>query len=148
MSEEIKKNEQPQVEEQPKEQEAQKPAPITLSMISKGTLELAVPIRASSADVSVLHYDFTKLSGWEYVEAMDSDTASRNVFQVSKKQALALFAVAAAKQAPVDDKGGRLYDAKDIKERISLSDAQRAVQVATVFLVRSAQEAGKNTYGE
>ena len=29
-----------------------------------------------------------------------------------------------------------------------LSDAQRAVQVATVFLVRSAQEAGKNTYGE
>ena len=41
MSEEIKKNEQPQVEEQPKEQEAQKPAPITLSMISKGTLELA-----------------------------------------------------------------------------------------------------------
>ena len=100
MSEEIKKNEQPQVEEQPKEQEAQKPAPITLSMISKGTLELAVPIRARSADVSVLHYDFTKLSGWEYVEAMDSDTASRNVFQVSKKQALALFAAAAAKQAP------------------------------------------------
>ena len=100
MSEEIKKNEQPQVEEQPKEQEAQKPAPpITLSMISKGTLELAVPIRARSADVSVLHYDFTKLSGWEYVEAMDSDTASRNVFQVSKKQALALFAAAAAKQA-------------------------------------------------
>ena len=45
MSEEIKKNEQPQVEEQPKEQEAQKPAPITLSMISKGTLELAVPER-------------------------------------------------------------------------------------------------------
>ena len=85
MSEEIKKNEQPQVEEQPKEQEAQKPAPITLSMISKGTLELAVPIRARSADVSVLHYDFTKLSGWEYVEAMDSDTASRNVFQVSKE---------------------------------------------------------------
>ena len=95
-----------------------------------------------------VHYDFTKLSGWEYVEAMDSDTASRNVFQVSKKQALALFAAAAAKQAPVDDKGGRLYDAADIKQRISLFDAQRAVQVATVFLVRSAQEAGKNTYGE
>lgn len=151
MSEEIKKNEQPKVEEQPKEQPkeqpAQQPAPITLSMISKGTLELAVPIRARSEDISVLHYDFTKLSGWEYVEAMDSDTASRNVFQVSKKQALALFAVAAAKQAPVDEKGGRLYDASDIKQRISLFDAQRAVQVATVFLVRSAQEAGKNTYG-
>lgn len=107
MSEEIKKNEQPQVVEQPKEQsqeqEAQKPAPITLSMISKGTLELAVPIRARSADVSVLHYDFTKLSGWEYVEAMDSDTASRNVFQVSKKQALALVCRCRCKAGP----GGR-----------------------------------------
>lgn len=142
MSEEIKKNEQAQ------EQEAQKHTPITLSMVSKGTLELAVPIRARSKDISVLHYDFTMLSGWEYVEAMDSDTTSRNVFYVSKKQALALFAAAAAKQAPTDDKGGRLFDAADIKQRISLYDAQRAVQVATVFLARSAQEAGKNTYGE
>ena len=138
MSDESKKNEQPEVEEQPKKQ---KPSPITLSMISKGTLELATPIRARSKDVTELRYDFTKLTGWEYVEAMDSDPTARNVFVVTKKQAMCLFAAAAAKVTPD-------VDAKDIKERIGLADAQRAVQVATLFLNTSAREAGKNTYGE
>lgn len=145
MSEENKKNEQPQVEEQPKgqpqEQAEKKSAPITLSMISKGTMELAVPIRARSKDISMLHYDFTRLTGWEYAEAMDSDPTARNVFIVTKKQAICLFAAAAAKVTPD-------VDAKDIKERIGLADAQRAVQVATLFLTTSAREAGKNTYGE
>ena len=110
-------------------------------MISKGTLELATPIRARSKDVTALHYDFTRLTGWEYAEAMDSDPAARNVFVVTKKQAICLFAAAAAKVTPD-------VDAKDIKERIGLADAQRAVQVATLFLTTSAREAGRNTYGE
>lgn len=142
MNEENKKNDQAQ------EQNAKKNIQLTLDMISRGTLELATPIRARSEDITVLRYDFTKLTGWEYVEVMDSDSANRNVFQVSKRQALSLFAAAAAKQAPADDKGGRLYDAEDIKARIGLADAQRAVQVATLFLTTSAREAGKNTYGE
>ena len=146
MSEENKKqNEQHQVEEhtkeQPQGQAAQQPSPITLSTISKGTLELAAPIRARSKDVTELHYDFTRLTGWEYAEAMDSDPAARNVFIVTKKQAICLFAAATAKVTPD-------VDAKDIKERIGLADAQRAVQVATLFLTTSAREAGKNTYGE
>lgn len=114
---------------------------ITLSMISKGTLELAAPIRARSEDITELHYDFNKLTGWEYAEAMDSDPAARNVFVVTKKQALCLFAAAAAKATPD-------VDATDIKERIGIADAQRAVQVATLFLSTSAREAGRNTYGE
>ncbi len=136
MSEENKKQ-----NEQPQEPSAQQPAPITLNMISKGTLELATPIRARSKDVTALHYDFTRLTGWEYAEAMDSDPAARNVFVVTKKQAICLFAAAAAKVTPD-------VDAKDIKERIGLADAQRAVQVATLFLTTSAREAGRNTYGE
>lgn len=136
MNEENKKQ-----NEQPQQQAEQKPAPITLSMISKGTLELAAPIRARSKDVTALHYDFTKLTGWEYAEAMDSDPAARNIFIVTKKQAICLFAAAAAKATPD-------IDAKDIKERIGLADAQRAAQVATLFLTTSAREAGKNTYGE
>lgn len=136
MSEENKKQ-----NEQSQEPSAQQPAPITLNMISKGTLELATPIRARSKDVTALHYDFTKLTGWEYAEAMDSDPAARNVFVVTKKQAICLFAAAAAKVTPD-------VDAKDIKERIGLADAQRAVQVATLFLTTSAREAGRNTYGE
>ena len=136
MSEENKKQ-----NEQSQEPSAQQPAPITLNMISKGTLELATPIRARSKDVTALHYDFTRLTGWEYAEAMDSAPAARNVFVVTKKQAICLFAAAAAKVTPD-------VDAKDIKERIGLADAQRAVQVATLFLTTSAREAGRNTYGE
>lgn len=138
MNEENKnQNEQTQAEEQA----AKQPAPVTLDMISKGTLELAVPIRARSKDITKLHYDFTKLTGWEYADAMDSDPTARNVFVVTKKQAICLFAAAAAKVTPD-------VDVKDIKERIGLADAQRAVQVATLFLTTSAREAGKNTYGE
>lgn len=130
-------------EENKQEQETveKQSVPITLDMLSKGSLELALPIRARSQDVTKLHYDFTRLTGWEYAEAMDSDQNARNVFIVTKKQALCLFAAAAAKATPD-------VDAQDIKERIGLADAQRAVQVATLFLTTSAREAGKNTYGE
>lgn len=141
MDENMKNNNEQQATEAPAQQETKKPAPIPLSLLSKGTLELANPIRSRSEDVKVLHYDFTKLTGWEYVEAMDSDPNNRNVFNISKKQAICLFAAAAAKVTEG-------LDATDIKERIGLADAMRAVQVATVFLVRSAQEAGKNTFGE
>ena len=134
MSEEIKI-------ENENNQEGEQKVTLTPGMISKGTLELATPIRARSKDITELHYDFGKLSGWEYVEAMDSDPTARNVFVVTKKQALCLFAAAAAK-ATAD------IDAKDIKERIGLADAQRAAQVATLFLTTSARGAGKNTYGE
>lgn len=112
-----------------------------IGMISKGTLELAEPIRGGGKDLDRLHYDFSKLTGWEYAEAMDKDVGARNVFVVTKKQALSLFASAAAKGTPE-------VDAKDVIERIGLADAQRAVQVATVFLTTSARVAGKNTYGE
>lgn len=150
MSEENKKpneehgtNEAPmqQPDVQSAAQPNKKPAPLSLSDISKGTLELALPIRARSKDITKLRYDFTKLTGWEYAEAMDSDVAARSVFVVTKKQAISLFAAAAAKATPD-------VDAIDIKQRIGVADAQRAVQVATLFLTRAAQEAGRNIYGE
>ena len=134
-------------EQQPTDQAEQQstglsaPKLLTLNDISKGTLELAVPLRARSKDIKVLHYDFTKLTGWEYAEAMDSDPTTRNMFVVSKKQAICLFAAAVAKVTPD-------VDATDVKQRIGIADAQRAVQVATLFLTRAAREAGKNTYGE
>lgn len=114
---------------------------VTLQKISKGHLELAQPIRARSQDIEKLSYDFGRLTGWEYVEAMDSDPNARNIFKVTGKQALAVFAAAAAKCSAE-------LDATDIKERIGLADAQRAIQVATLFLVSSAREAGANIYGE
>ena len=104
----------------------------------KGTLKLSKPIRAASEDITELHYDFTTLTGWDYVDAMDSDTAAKNMFKITSKQALSLFAVAAAKKT--DN-----VDAKDIKERIGVVDAAKAVQLATVFLVTSTKEEKANT---
>lgn len=103
----------------------------------KGTLKLSKPIRAASEDITELHYDFTILTGWDYVDAMDSDTAAKNMFKITSKQALSLFAVAAAKKT--DN-----VDAKDIKERIGVVDAAKAVQLATVFLVTSTKEEKAN----
>lgn len=117
-----------------------KPAPITLKDISKGKLELATPIRIRDNDVTELHYDFSKLTGWEYAEAMDTDSAARNIFVTTRKQAISLFAAAAAKVT--ED-----ADAYDIKQQLGIVDAQRASVLATLFLNKAAQEAGKNTYG-
>lgn len=142
MSEEIKttatKTEESETANEQKQEK--KPASLKLSDISKGVLTLATPIRARSKDVTELHYDFSKLTGWEYAEAMDSDGAARNVFVTTRKQAISLFAAAVAKAT--ED-----VDAVDVKTQLSLQDAQSASVIATLFLNKAAQEAGKNTYG-
>lgn len=104
----------------------------------KGTMKLTTPIRSASKDITELHYDFTALTGWDYVNAMDSDMNAKNMFKVTSKQALCLFATAAAKITPD-------VDETDIKERIGASDAVKAVQLATVFLVTSTKEEKANT---
>lgn len=118
----------------------EEPKQIPLEVFAKGELELAIPISSQDKQITKLKYDFMALSGWEYVEAMDTDQKVRNVFMISKKQALCLFAAAAAKATEG-------LDAIDIRQRIGLVDAQRAAQVATLFLNRADREPGKNTYG-
>ena len=96
----------------------------------KGVLELLQPIRAAGQDVIKLVYDFTRLTGMEYAEAMDSDPQADQVFRITNRQALALFAAAAAKDTPHVDK-------KDILERIGVADAMKGAQLATLFFVTS-----------
>ena len=132
MSEEAIKNEKNEVKATENVQK------VLAGEITKGTLKLSTPIRAKSQDITELQYDFSKLTGWEYVEAMDADVTARNVFKISNKQALCLFAAAAGK-ATLD------VDATDIKERIGAVDALRAVQLATVFLITSTRAANQNT---
>ena len=119
---------------------ANEQTPLRAKDFASGKLELAVPIRARGEDLHELEYDFLKLTGWEYAEAMDEDKDTRNVFVVSKKQAMSLFAAACAKC-------NKNIDAHDVKKQLSIMDAQRAVQVASLFLMLSAQAEGKNTYG-
>lgn len=104
----------------------------------RGTLKLKRPIRAQSEDLTELHYDFSKLTGWEYVEAMDEGGTTRNVFEVSQKQALCLFAAAAGKAT-------NGVDAVDIRTRIGMEDSLRAVQIAMVFIVASARAENPST---
>lgn len=91
-----------------------------------GRLQLETPIRARSRDIEELVYDFTALTGKEYIEAMDSSPVPANTFGITYRQALALFATAAAKQT--ND-----VDAQDILERIGMTDAATGEQLARLF---------------
>ncbi len=112
-----------------------------MKKLACGTMKLENPIRCKSEDVTELAYDFSKLSGWEYAEAMDGDPDARNVFRVTAKQAFNLFAKAVDKCMPD-------IDAVDVKRQLSLVDTVKAVQLGTLFLVTCSQVANSNTSNE
>jgi len=95
-----------------------------------GTFMLETPIKAGEKEFTELKYDFSRLSGWDYADAMDSDTTANNSFRMSTRQAIALFAKTAAKE----NEG---IDALDILERMGICDAMKAAQLAAVFFVAS-----------
>ena len=101
----------------------------------KGVLKLETPIRAASEDIEELIYDFTDLTGMEYIDAMDTDPNAANAFKITNRQALALFAKAAAKKT---DK----VDMRDIIEQIGATDAVEGVQLAMLFF-RASSTAGR-----
>ena len=95
--------------------------------VSKGRFKLLVPIEDGEKKYDELMYDFNRLTGWELARAIDSGAdRNANPSNVTDTQALALFAVAAAKCT-----GG--LDEKDIKERLSAQDAIAAISVASIF---------------
>ena len=58
-------------------------------MVSKGNMQLAVPIRASDKDITMLYFDFTKLTGWEFAQALDRDASGKtDAFRLTQMQAL------------------------------------------------------------
>lgn len=96
----------------------------------KGVLKLETPILAGDEDVTELIYDFNELTGIEYTDAMDSDPNAQQIFKITYRQGLALFAKAAAKQT-------ERVDYRDILERIGMTDAATAVQLSTLFFSAS-----------
>lgn len=96
----------------------------------KGRLRLETPIMAGDTEIKELIYDFTDMTGLEYTAAMDSDMNARENYKITNRQALALFAAAAAKHT-------EYVDSKDIIERIGMTDAVEGVQLATSFFVAS-----------
>ena len=113
--------------------EIKKTADELAAKLEKGEMKLLTPIRGGGKDIDALKYDFTKLTAWEYAEALDSDAAAKDAFKMTKKQGIALFAAAVAKEMPE-------LDTRDVKERLGIKDGVQAVNLATVFFV-SAQRA-------
>jgi len=102
-----------------------------LKTLTEGTLNLLTPIKGGGKEITALPYNFMTLTGWEICEAMDGDKSAGNAFRLSYKQALLLFATAAAKLTPE-------LDATDIKKRLVGPDAINAVRLAEVFYHASA----------
>lgn len=61
-----------------------------------------------------------------------------NIYRITRKQALCLFAMAAGK-------ANEGVDATDIRERLGVEDAQTAVEQAMVFLTTSTPEVKRNS---
>ena len=92
----------------------------------KGRLRLEKPIQSGDEEITELVYDFTEMTGVEYTDAMDSDQNAVGTYRITYRQALALFAKAAAKQT-------ERLDMQDILSKIGVTDAVEAVQLATLF---------------
>lgn len=101
----------------------------------KGILHLETPIKSGSGVVEELPYDFMALTGLEFTDALDSSPSPQQSYNITNRQALSLFAAAAAKQTAS-------LDRKDIVERIGVTDAVEAVQLATLFF-RASSMAGR-----
>lgn len=128
MSEKIKQqSEQAEKVEKPIEDPNQQ-----MIKLGRGTLKLKTPIRSRSEDVNEVRYDFTKLSGWDYAAAMDSDPEGNALFSITGKQAMMLFSMAAAKETDG-------LDATDIRQRMGIEDGIKAVQLAKLFFVAAAR---------
>lgn len=96
----------------------------------KGRLRLEKPFKCGDDEISELAYDFTELTGMEYTDAMDSDPNAQQIYHITYRQGLALFAKAAAKQT-------ERVDMEDVISKMGVTDAVEAVQLATLFFSAS-----------
>lgn len=139
MSEEMKNNATEGTETEKKQEapvEDKKAGMTAEELISKGRIALETPITARDKELTEICYDFTKVTGLEYLDAMDADPKNQNAFRISQKQAFFLFAKAAAK-ATGD------VDEIDLRQRMGKGDVMNAVRIATAFFMLMSRSANK-----
>lgn len=122
-------NEETQQENEPVKTEREKQEEainLVIEQYGSGKMELMTPIKSRDKDITELEWDFTILTGKEYVQALDADRSAPNAFTLTNTQALAFFAAAAARKTPG-------LDTRDIRDRIGMQDAVKAIQLAQVF---------------
>lgn len=146
MAEELKQTEETQekatqAEEKEKQESRNLLDPVEqIRLFGRGRMELQEPIQDGENTVTELKWDFLALRGMEYVEALDMDPmAGGNCFRITSRQALSLFAAAAAK-------GTKGLDAKDIRQRLGVLDTPNAVQTATIFFNASSRAGRRRIY--
>ena len=142
-AEEVQENGQEQEEKIPKTPEERGQL---LRETFSGKMGLMQPFVMRETEVKEIEYDFCKLNGDDLMDALDS-AGGGNMFQLSNKQALMLFAVAAEKCAPTvreDNTIIRLYDKRDIKSKLGAADSVAAANVAKLFYRASNQAGSQN----
>lgn len=99
-----------------------------------GKFLLDVPFMSDDHEITELEYDFRALTGVEYANAMDSSNNSKgaDAFHLTDRQALALFAAAAAKKTKHVDKD-------DVLRGLSITDSIKVIQITTIFFVLSSR---------
>lgn len=139
MSEEMKNNATEGTESEKKQEapvEDKKAGMTAEELISKGRIALETPITARDKELTEICYDFTKVTGLEYLDAMDADPKNHDTFHISQKQAFCLFTKAAAKAT--DD-----VDETDLRRRMGKGDVMNAVRIATTFFMLMSRSANK-----
>lgn len=107
-----------------------------LRLVRKGKMKLSAPIQDGERTVEELSWDFGKLTGLEYAEALDSGDGQNN-FRITNTQALCLFAAAAAKVTEG-------LSAREILKGLDGMDAPAAIRVATIFFTASFRVGNRN----
>ena len=121
--------------EQEEREKIHKTAEMAVEIAAKGKMPLAVPLKDGDRMIEELEYDFLKLNGVEYADALDEMDDGRGTgFKINKKQAINLFCAAVAKCTP------GLFQ-KEIMERLSVRDAINAERIATLFFAASSRAA-------
>lgn len=107
-----------------------------VALDGNGKLKLKMPVRSHDKEIMELSYDFAAVTGMEYVQAMDSDPSASGNYGMSTKQAITLFAIAAAKKTDQVDK-------QDILRDLYISDAIKAEELAKLFFNVASAEANQ-----
>lgn len=130
--------EQERLNEEAEREKIRQTAEKAVEIASKGTMALAAPLYDGEKEIHELEYDFLKLKGLEMADAIDSASAGDgNPFELTNRQALALFAAAAGKEHCPNNGLMR----KEIQERLGIRDAINAMRIARLFFVASVRAA-------
>ena len=105
----------------------------------KGTLELVVPMRGGGRALGEIDYDLMNLTSAELMEALDSTEQNNNIYLITHRQAMAVFAASAAKL------NGGVFDTRDILTRLSGVDGMRAERITKAFWNASCRVVSSNT---